>query len=70
MKYVDPDWVKQTKGRKYFGHIWGNLTKGWALSNVKELLLISLVVMMVLWLCKQMSLLFRGECQGIQILKN
>ena len=44
---------------------WENLPEDWVLGNAKELLLISLFVMMAFWLYRQMSLLFRGEYQDI-----
>lgn len=69
MKGVDLNWFTQTKGKKYPGNNRGNLTEDWVVGNDKELLLVLLVMIIVLWLYRQMSLLFRGEYQDIHNFK-
>lgn len=36
VKCVDLSKFKQTKGRKYLGYNWGNLTTGWVLEMSKN----------------------------------
>ena len=44
------------------GDNWGKLNVSWILDNIMELLLIFLGAVVVLWLCRALSLIFRDVC--------